>query len=177
MNSPASMARENASHCEAKKHALRQTQDGIVVSFVLHPNDVPPSLQLAPLGTRYMLALVEIADDETPVTGKEEQPSSRAPESKPAPPPDHTARAPRKWEDITPAQQAGIRCNEPAFVKFLEEYFGYEIKTTEKASEFVRRYCGVESRSDIRDGVALAEWNRLEGKYKAWQLAPRAGVI
>jgi len=63
MTDIATTARQNASHCEVKKHALRQTQDGIVVAFVVHPSDVPASLQLAPLGTRYMLALVEIGED------------------------------------------------------------------------------------------------------------------
>ena len=67
MNDIATRARKTASHCEVKKHALRQTQDGVVVAFVLHPNDVPAALQLAPLGTRYMLALVEIDEDETPI--------------------------------------------------------------------------------------------------------------
>jgi uncharacterized OB-fold protein len=62
----AAIARLNATHCEAKKHAYRQTQDGVVVSFVLHPQDMPEGLATAPLGTRYVLAFVELNDDETP---------------------------------------------------------------------------------------------------------------
>ncbi len=48
---------------EAKKHAFRQTQDGVVVSFVLHPNDVTPELAVAPLGTPYEIELTEIDYD------------------------------------------------------------------------------------------------------------------
>jgi uncharacterized OB-fold protein len=68
MIDPAAVARESALHCEAKKHSYRQTQDGVVLSFVLHPQDVPSSLATAALGTRYILALVELNDDETPKT-------------------------------------------------------------------------------------------------------------
>ena len=71
-------ALENAMHCEAKKHAYRQTQDGVVVSFVLHPHEVPDGLATAPLGSRYVLALVQIGDDEQPVNRKEAMPNNSA---------------------------------------------------------------------------------------------------
>ena len=55
-------------HVEAKKIAYRQSRDGLVVSFVIHPNDMPDALAVAPLGQRYMLALAAIGDDEKPMT-------------------------------------------------------------------------------------------------------------
>ncbi len=57
----------NAGKFEARKHAIRQTQDGWVVSFVVHPSDVSAELAVAPLGTRYMIAFAQIGDDEQPV--------------------------------------------------------------------------------------------------------------
>jgi len=66
-----------AVHCEAKKHAFRQTQDGVIISFVLHPQEVPPELALAPLGTRVMLAVAEIGDDEQPLPAKGEERAKR----------------------------------------------------------------------------------------------------
>lgn len=66
MTDLAAVARENAVHCEAKKYAFRQNRDGVVLSFVLHPNDLPASIATAAIGTRYVLALVELNDDETP---------------------------------------------------------------------------------------------------------------
>ena len=54
-------------HMEVKKHAVRQTQDGWVVSFVIHPNDMSPELATAPLGTRFMIGYAAIGDDEQPV--------------------------------------------------------------------------------------------------------------
>lgn len=63
---PAAVATQNASHCEARKISYRQTKEGVVISFVLHPNEIPDSVATAALGTRYLLALVELNDDETP---------------------------------------------------------------------------------------------------------------
>lgn len=66
MTDLAAIARSAALHCEAKKYAYRQNQDGVVVSFILHPTEIPKELATAAIGTRYVLALVEIADDEKP---------------------------------------------------------------------------------------------------------------
>ena len=174
MTNPATIARDNASHCEAKKHALRQTQDGIVVAFVLHPNDVPPALQLAPLGTRYMLAFVEVGDDETPVERKEAKQKVALPAQAPAPgPPSVRAqRVPREWHELAPAMQAGIRCNEPAFVKFLQEKgddAAASIQTTDQAAEWVRTKCGVKTRADILPNTpGAAIWHSIDSHFQAW---------
>lgn len=55
---------------EGKKHAIRQTQDGWVVSFVVHPNDMTPEFAASPLGTRLMIGYAEIGEDEEPKTAK-----------------------------------------------------------------------------------------------------------
>ncbi len=74
----------------------------------------------------------------------------------------------RKWETLAPAQQAGIRCAE----KMFQTYLGSEemkILPHESTADFVRRYCGVESRADIRPGSkAEQRWNLLESAYQAW---------
>ena len=88
-----------STHCEAKKHGYRQTQDGIVVSFVLHPNEVPDDLVLAALGTRYMLVFTRIGDDEEP----------QVPEVK---------RPARAFASLPRSQQAGILCGDETFRRF-----------------------------------------------------------
>lgn len=113
-----------ALNCEAKKHGYRQTQDGVVVSFVLHPQEVPDALAVAPLGTRYILAMVEIGDDEKP---KPPAAKETAAEPQPTPNPNVPAGAkrPKSWHEMLPAQQCGILCSEPSFLFFLrQEYPG-----------------------------------------------------
>jgi len=77
-------------------------------------------------------------------------------------------RTARHWRQVKPPQQAGIRCDEKAFQRFLSERYD-AIETTGGAAECVRDICGVSSRSDIgaTDGSARA-WRELDGEYQFW---------
>lgn len=89
---------------------------------------------------------------------------------------DTTKAGDRKgWSDLPPAQQAGIRCNEKAFWKFLAEYEegGPPIESTEDAANYVRLICGVKSRAQLTtESRARILWNDLDRKYTAWLLVP-----
>lgn len=65
-----------AFHFEAKKYALRQAKDGVIVSFVLHPDDVVPELLSAPIGEHYVVAL---APYEKAAAEAEQQPEAPSP--------------------------------------------------------------------------------------------------
>jgi hypothetical protein len=135
-----------STHCEAKKHGYRQTQDGIVVSFVLHPNEVPDDLALAALGTRYMLALVRIGDDEQP----------QAPEAK---------RPARPFASLPRSQQAGILCGDKTFRRWAMPS-GSEPNDAE-ARQFVLNICKVNSRRELdvsNDAGVL--WDALRGQFE-----------
>jgi hypothetical protein len=76
----------------------------------------------------------------------------------------------RKWEDLTPAQQAGIRCQEQEFEDFIRaKFMTAHASNGRTIPEFVREYCGVSSRSLIFKGSAAEQrWNLLESGYQAW---------
>jgi hypothetical protein len=144
----ATIARENALHCEAKKHAYRQTQDGVVVSFVLHPQDLPDGLATAALGTRYMLALVEIGDDEKPV----KQPAQNK-----------------------TVQRAAVLCTDKEFQSFLRttqpsDWNGVEGDDETKAAAVLRRLCEVQSRKELAtDHRASAAFESLLTRFEGWR--------
>lgn len=149
---------------ELKKHAYRQTQDGIVISFVVHPNDMPAALATAGLGTRYMAAFVEIGDDEKPV---------ERPESVAMPEPAPKADTPVKAGPKSYAQRIGILCNNAAFRRFLAERYwpgsNIAVLDGDMAADTVRDICGVASRRDILPGSAAGEkWCVLEIEYQNW---------
>jgi hypothetical protein len=74
----------------------------------------------------------------------------------------------KRWEDLTPAQQAGIRCQEQSFADFIADKFPELSQGTDPAV-FVRGYCGVSSRGLIFKGSqAEQRWNLLESSYQAW---------
>lgn len=146
-----------ATHCEAKKHAYRQTQDGIVVSFVLHPNEVPDDLALAPLGTRYVLALVRIGDDETP------QPPNEKPK-----------RSGQPFHTLPRPQQAGMMCNNQAFQRWASSKgmrcgssLGWDFpQTAGGARKYILAECAVTSRADL-DGTLTVQkaWDVLLARF------------
>jgi hypothetical protein len=50
-------------HCDAIKIAYRQTKDGFVVSFAIHPQDMPALLANADIWSQWSLRLVELDED------------------------------------------------------------------------------------------------------------------
>lgn len=76
----------------------------------------------------------------------------------------------RKWDQVSAAQQAGIRCGEGAFWKFLREEKDIACTGPDVAAQFVRDFCDVDSRSALKPGTAAeASWLRLDGEYLAWR--------
>ena len=59
------------SQFEGKKIALKQTKDGIVMSLAIHPDDLPEELMRDFVGSRYMVVMVRLGDDERPVNREE----------------------------------------------------------------------------------------------------------
>lgn len=147
-----------STHCEAKKHGYRQTQDGIVVSFVLHPEEVPDDLALAALGTRYMLVFTRIGDDEEP----------QPPEVK---------RPGRPFHTLPRSQQAGILCNDETFQQWVIANYGYAMTPGGKSYEFLKNpisarqfvidECKVNSRRelDVSDDAGVL-WDALRGQFE-----------
>ena len=80
-----------------------------------------------------------------------------------------------KWkpEKISLAQQAGIMCGEPTFLRFLEENYAHIGKADNDfgAVQMVREICGVVSRSEFdSDPAAGQRWRDVKGKFDAWML-------
>lgn len=129
---------------EVKKDGLSQLQDGSwVLKLKVHPEDMHTALLQAPMGTRYMCAIVELADDETPKPHAEHRRS----------------------------QQAALLCEDPRFRRFLLERYGSresnQIRDKEHAAKWVRQICDVDSRSKL-DGIAAEKWDTLKGQYEVW---------
>lgn len=144
-----------AAHCEAKLHGFRRTQDGIVVSFVLHPQEVPQCLALDPLGQRYMLAVAQIGDDEQPASSQD---VGKRPE------PDCMRGAAPARGAKSEGERARVRavmlCSDRRFL----DYFGCSAAC---APRHLRAALGIASRSEIATNPdALRRFLTLEERYK-----------
>lgn len=86
----------------------------------------------------------------------------------PAPPPADQAPVGKDY-----AAEAAMKCQEPAFKKFLEEKHGLERPLTdERAAQRLRGLLGVTSRRELNQSAAAAErWQRLRDEFQAWRRA------
>ena len=134
---------------EAKKYAYRQTKDGMVLSFVLHPDDVPKEMATAPIGQRYMIACAQIDDYENPVK-------------------------PRATTEIEKAlARANLICRDESYIQWVRmNYYQWHVVDENQsdenyAAEVIRFICGIESRSELKTNPEARE--RLNEHLKLFE--------
>lgn len=167
---------------EAVKYSYRQSKDGFVLAFVVHPSDMPDVLATAPIGMRFMLAFAAIQDREpqsTPtarvveggVTGLPSTDGPAAPMRKADEPSPPMPKPKRNWDGVSLAEQAGILCKTDEFRAYVRELTRSIYPCTpEEVEAFVRMHCGVTSRAHIKRGELSGNlWQALEGNFRAWQ--------
>lgn len=160
---------------EAVKYALRQSKDGTVVSFVIHPEDLDPALQCLPIGARVMLGWYQIGDDEQPVTKPDATPAgavvasgSGATAGETAPPKEKDRRP---FHQLPLASQCAIRCTDKQFWAFLNQREGADIDNETAADAVVKGVLRITSKKEIETSVLVgANWKALVEEFKQWLL-------
>jgi hypothetical protein len=139
----ANRARAAALHFEAKKNGLSQTQDG-TWKLSLTALDLPTPVLEAHMGTRFMVALVEIGDDEQPINHEQK------------------ARVERKpFHELPRSQQAGILCGDEKFHRFIGA------SSPVYAAEYLYERFDIESREELdTNPKKAAEWDDLHARYR-----------
>ena len=109
--------------------------------------------------------------------------SDAADDTPPASGPDIPARARKPVDpDKRLAQRAGILCSDPIFHRFIAEHYGFVFSTdadedNERAAQFVRQRCQVDSRANIRPHTeAATRFDLLESAFICWRDGARHGV-
>lgn len=172
----------NSGHFEAKKHAYRQTQDGVVVSFVIHPDEVPADMATAPLGTIYMIGFQSMEEAAKVRAGGAECPRSpivadgKALDMR-APPASSAKRS--------ASQRAAWLTQQPAFWDFLTKNarggMPGPIDSASRADARLKIWCAINSKRDLDAPTTHAShitaFEQLEGNFRAWQQAKGHGVV
>lgn len=161
---------ENANSFEGKLHGFRRTQDGVVISYVVHPSDVSATMAVAPLGTRYMVAFAEIGDDGKPVSPVAQRLESPAHNRSVAGsnPAGATNKDRKPFASLPLSQQCAIRCQDKDFQRFLYENYG--LKEAEDTRLWVHQYCQITTRALLDDpacAVARQKWGHIDADYQA----------
>jgi hypothetical protein len=131
---------------EAIKTGLRQSKDGYTLSLVVHPDDLPDDLMRDFVGSRYMIVMVRIGDDEQPVDREEEFPG------------DHAVR------------MSGMVCREPEFWEYASSFSGDDIDSEEQCALWLCEYLGIESRKELKtDSEARELFTQLRKGFNKWK--------
>lgn len=101
--------------CDAIKIAYRQSKDGFVVSFVIHPQEMPALLANADIGSQWELTLNGLDEDgNAPFVGSASEPSR----SPPATPREAVGEPPNR-RPVTLAQRAGMLRKKQSYQNWL----------------------------------------------------------
>ena len=131
--------RDAAVHFEAVKTSMSQSKQGTVLRLALHPNEVPPSLHTDWVGSRYMVAMVKLDEEDQPEMSDQQRETNRL------------------------IASAGMLCRNLDFAKFLfdaDTLLGVpndEAEREKRVAGALREALGVESRSEMRTNSVARE--------------------
>lgn len=131
---------------EGLKTGFRQNKDGYVLNLAIHPDDVPPDLMKDFVGSRYMVVMVRLADDDQPMVRDNEFAGDAA------------------------VKAAGMLCRDPEFWDWLHQKEMLFEKNEKACAEFMYSYLGIESRKELKtDADARDLFQRLKQAFDAWR--------
>ena len=145
--------REAAVHFEAVKTSMSQSKSGTILRLAIHPNEVPPSLHADWVGSRYMVAMVKLNDQDEPEISLEQQEINRL------------------------IASAGALCRNSEFAQFLYEQdllaLGFspdERKREAAVADALRQHLGIESRADMKNDTRAREmFKQLSEEFVRWK--------
>ena len=69
---------DNTIQFEGVKMGLKQSKDGYVLTLAVHPDELPDAMMRDFVGSRYVVVMVRLGDDEQPMTRENEFPGDHA---------------------------------------------------------------------------------------------------
>ena len=152
---------EAAIHFEAVKTSMSQSKAGTILRIAIHPNDVPPSLHTDWGGSRYMVAMVKLDDEDQPEISDDQRQAKAL------------------------VASAGMLCRNDDFRKFLDsqdllafspdhwnvdgdgdKWSDLEFLT----AKCLRSYLHIESRSELAtNSEAREKYKKLQEDFTLWK--------
>jgi len=144
---------EAAINFEAVKTSMSQSKSGTILRIAIHPNDVPPSLHTDWVGSRYMVAMVKLDDEDKPEISDDQREKSNL------------------------VSSAAMLCRNYEFAQFMYEYeaMGTPPSNDEEAREeqtarALRFLLHVESRSELKtNDTAVRKFKMLQEGFLLWK--------
>jgi hypothetical protein len=132
----------NALQFECRKVALKQDRTGYVLTVVIHPDEIPEELLRDFVGSRYGVAMVRIADDESAVPYQNR------------------------------VMQAGMLCRTREFQYWLKENKLLERISEDEAINALYKLCVITSRTELNGNAdAQQKFDEMVNDYDRWKKA------
>ena len=133
--------RDAAVNFEAVKISMSQDKNGITLRLSLHPNECPPSLHTDWVGSRYMVAMVKLNDQDEPEIPDEQREIKKM------------------------IVSAGMLCRNDHFALFLGVEGGEE-----EVANILRQKLGIKSRSEFNNNSeARQKFTNLIEEFEKWK--------
>lgn len=117
-----------------------------MLTLAVHPEDVPDDLMRDFVGSRYMVVMVRIGDDEKPMNREHSFPGETA------------------------VKVAGILCRDPDFWDFLQENGWLEEKNELACVDFLHDFLHIESRKELKTKSEARDlFNQIRKTYESWK--------
>lgn len=131
---------------EAIKTALKQTKDGYGLSLAVHPEDLPEDLMRDFVGSRYMVVMVRIGDNEQPINREVEFPGDHA------------------------VKMAGMMCRDTEFWKWVHIKTGAEISSEKECAQWLSDFLNIQSRKELKENQEVREvFNKYRKEFETWK--------
>jgi len=148
--------KDAAVHFEAVKTSMSQSKAGTILRLAIHPNEVPANLHTDWVGSRYMVAMVKLNEQDEPEISVEQ----------------------REVDKLIAS--AGMLCRNPSFVEFLhaknittyDPTGKYPTLTPDEngVAEALRNYLEVTSRADMKtNSQAREKFKSLSEEFTKWK--------
>ena len=133
---------------EATKVALKQDKTGYILTLSMHPDDIPEDLLRDFVGARYQVVMVRIGDNEHPMDKADEFGGNKS------------------------LRIAGLLCRDPNFWSYLLEDNQIFEANEGLATDWLRDYLAVQSRSELKTNHKARELlDKLHKEYNTWNHA------
>jgi hypothetical protein len=131
---------------EAIKTALKQSKEGYVLTLAMHPDDIPDDLMRDFVGSRYVVVMVRLGDDEMPMVRDDEFPGDMA------------------------VKLAGMLCRDKEFWTWLNRKGWLEDCNESACSEWLCEYLDIESRKELKTNTEARNlFNQLRSSFEHWR--------
>ena len=137
---------ESTIQFEGIKAGLKQSKDGYVLTLAVHPDEIPDDLVRDFVGSRYVVVMVRLDQNEQPMNRGNEFPGDHA------------------------VKMAGIMCRDPDFWEWLHAKEWLMEKNERACTEWLISYLNIESRKELKtDQDARELFAKLKSSFDAWR--------